>query len=162
MFSTKLSFPLTQTAQGKCKERWTPFMELVLGGSVGMALFHPCAQKKDFNCWVCVCLLCLCHHRSAECFIAIACEHLPAVVSRAITCPGCGPCSLILPSGKKQGDVCLAAVLLDFPSPNLYVIHNLHIMEGSLYSRWCTPYLRSSKSCYTEDKVMLCWRTYQT
>lgn len=155
MFATKLSFPLTQTAQGKCKERWTPFMELVWGGSVGMALFHPCAQKRILIAgFVCVC--------SASVIIIVPSVSLPlhVSISRWWLARQSRAWDVVraLSSSLRAQNEAMCALLpycWVFPLP-VFVIHNLHITESSLYSRWCTLYLRSSKSCCTEDKVMSC------
>lgn len=67
-----------------------------------------------------------------ECFVAVAREHLPEVQlvqSRAHDELRVVSCSL---QGTKQGNVCLAGLLLVFPSPNLYVIRNLYVMEDTL------------------------------
>ena len=124
----------------------------------------PLRTRRDFNCWVCVCSFCRCCHRSTQVFHRHCMWASPGgAVSCAVTCPWCVVCSVMLPSGHKTRWVCLAGLLLFFPSPNLCVVRNLYIMEDTLYFRYCTLYLRSSKSLYcAEDKVMLCWRTYRT
>lgn len=116
----------------------------------------PLRTRKGFNCWVHVYLFCHCHHHSTWIFHRHCMGASPeGADSCAITCVWCAACSFMLPSGHKTR-WCVPGLLLVFPSPNLYVINSLYIIEDTLCFRQCTLYLRSSKSLYCV-KIKLCY-----
>lgn len=134
MLATKLSFPLTQTAQGKYEEQWTPFMELILGGSVGMALFHPCARERILIAgFVCVCsasVITIVRSVSSPVHVSIsqwwlAWQSCARDVVRALS-PS--------PGAQNKAMCALLRYCWVFLLP-VYVFHILFIVEGTLYFR---------------------------
>lgn len=64
-----------------------------------------------------------------------------------------------------RGAVGTVAVLVHYgvvPSPSLYVIHHLYIMEHALSFSWCTLYLRGGQSLFRDSEIKRCYAKGRT